>query len=126
MEYVREVGELRGNQGIEEEECVMFVEPIAMIVLSKMQDLPKTLTPESSASSSAREGGDHHTSSSSSSSSEETPNHEEETGNVVGNEPGLKRKQIRIRIKLRYFFFSSSFSRGYALSSSRSFIPKSP
>ncbi|GKV31332.1 hypothetical protein SLEP1_g40028 [Rubroshorea leprosula] len=89
MEYVREVGELRGNQGIEEGECVMSVEPIAMIVPLELQDLPETLTPESSASSSALEGGDHHTSPSSNSPSEETPSREEETGNVVGNEPNL-------------------------------------
>ncbi|GKV43025.1 hypothetical protein SLEP1_g50366 [Rubroshorea leprosula] len=89
MEYVREVGELQGNQGIEEEEYVMSVEPITMIVLPKLQDLPETFTPESSASSSAQEGGDHHTSPSSSSSSKETPSRKEETRNVVGNEPNL-------------------------------------
>ncbi|GKV04876.1 hypothetical protein SLEP1_g16973 [Rubroshorea leprosula] len=55
-----------------------------MIVPSALQDVPETLTPESSASSSARDnGGDHHTSSSSSSSSKETPSFEEGTGDVV-------------------------------------------
>ncbi|GKU97606.1 hypothetical protein SLEP1_g10733 [Rubroshorea leprosula] len=89
MDYVREVGELRGNQGIEEEEHVMSVESIAMIVLPELRDLLETLTSESSASLSAQEGDDHHTSSSSSSSFEETPSREEEMGNVVGNEPYL-------------------------------------
>ncbi|GKV46574.1 hypothetical protein SLEP1_g53546 [Rubroshorea leprosula] len=57
-----------------------------MIVPPALQDLPETMTPESSASSSAREnGGDHHTSSSSSSSSEETPSREEGMGDVVSN-----------------------------------------
>ncbi|GKV01748.1 hypothetical protein SLEP1_g14279 [Rubroshorea leprosula] len=55
-----------------------------MIVPPALQDLPETMTPESSASSSVRDnGGDHHTSSSSSSSSKETPSCEERTGNVV-------------------------------------------
>ncbi|GLT88073.1 hypothetical protein SLE2022_061140 [Rubroshorea leprosula] len=91
MDSVRELREPRGNQGKEEEEeGVMSVEPITMIVLSALQDLPKTLTLESSANSSARgNGGDHHASSSSSSSSEETPSCEEGTGNVDGNDPGL-------------------------------------
>ncbi|GKU97610.1 hypothetical protein SLEP1_g10737 [Rubroshorea leprosula] len=89
MDYFREVGELRGNQGIEEEERVMSAEPIAMIVPPELQDLLETLTSESSASSSAQEGDNHHTSSSSSSSFEETPSCEEETRNVVGNEPDL-------------------------------------
>ncbi|GKV36279.1 hypothetical protein SLEP1_g44428 [Rubroshorea leprosula] len=88
MDFFRELRELRGNQGREEEEeGVISVEPIAMIVPSA---LPETITPESSASSNARDnGGDHHTSPSSSSSSRETPNREEETGNVVGDEPSL-------------------------------------
>ncbi|GLU06115.1 hypothetical protein SLE2022_231730 [Rubroshorea leprosula] len=61
-----------------------------MIVPPALQDLPETITPKSSVSSSARDdGGDHHASPSSSSSSEETPSREEETGNVVGNEPDL-------------------------------------
>ncbi|GKV37450.1 hypothetical protein SLEP1_g45481 [Rubroshorea leprosula] len=87
MDPFRELRELRGNQGQEgEEEGVLSVEPIAMIVPSALQDLPETLTPESSTSSSARgNGGNHHTSSSSSSSSRETPRREERTRNVVGN-----------------------------------------
>ncbi|GKV48708.1 hypothetical protein SLEP1_g55511 [Rubroshorea leprosula] len=91
MDFFRELRELRGNQGRkEEEEGVISVEPIAMIVPPTLQDLPETITLESSASSSAGDdSGDHHISSSSSSSSEETPSREEETGNVVGNEPDL-------------------------------------
>ncbi|GKV14868.1 hypothetical protein SLEP1_g25675 [Rubroshorea leprosula] len=57
-----------------------------MIVPPALQDLPETMTPESSASSSARDnGGDHPTASSSSSSSEETPSHGEGTGDVVSH-----------------------------------------
>ncbi|GKU96177.1 hypothetical protein SLEP1_g9445 [Rubroshorea leprosula] len=87
MDFFRELRELRGNQGKEEEEeGLISVEPIAMIVPPALQDLPEMLTPESSASLSVRDnGGDHHTSSSNSSSSEETPSHEEGIGNVVGN-----------------------------------------
>ncbi|GLT87679.1 hypothetical protein SLE2022_057460 [Rubroshorea leprosula] len=91
MDFFRELRELRGNQGREEEEeGVISVELIAMIVPQALQDLPEKITPESSASSRARDnGGDHHTSPSSSSSSKETPSREDETGNVVGNEPDL-------------------------------------
>ncbi|GKV04598.1 hypothetical protein SLEP1_g16741 [Rubroshorea leprosula] len=53
-----------------------------MIVPPALQDLPETMTPESSTRDN---GGDHHSSSSSSSSSEETPSREEGTGNVVSN-----------------------------------------
>ncbi|GKV39438.1 hypothetical protein SLEP1_g47203 [Rubroshorea leprosula] len=56
MEFVSEVGELRGNQGMEGEENVIAVEPITMIVPPELQDVPETPTPESSASSGAREG----------------------------------------------------------------------
>ncbi|GLT84766.1 hypothetical protein SLE2022_029800 [Rubroshorea leprosula] len=74
MEYVREVGELRGNQGMEREESVISAEPIAMIVPPELQDLPETLTPESSASPSAHEGsGANPSLSSEGSSSENTP-----------------------------------------------------
>ncbi|GKV46506.1 hypothetical protein SLEP1_g53488 [Rubroshorea leprosula] len=81
MEFFREVGELRGNQGMEEEEGVMSVEPIAMIVPPELQDLPKTLTPENSASSSAHEGFDaNHSSPSKGSSSEKTPSAGKDVG----------------------------------------------
>ncbi|GKV46504.1 hypothetical protein SLEP1_g53486 [Rubroshorea leprosula] len=91
MDFFRELRELRGNQGREgEEEGVISIEPITMIVPSALQDLLERITPESTASSSVGDdGGDHHASSPSSLSSEETPSHEEETGNVVGNEPDL-------------------------------------
>ncbi|GKU99758.1 hypothetical protein SLEP1_g12557 [Rubroshorea leprosula] len=87
MDSFRERRELQGNQGIErEEKGVISVKPITMIVPPALQDLPKTMTPESSASSSTRDnGGDHHTSSSSSLSSEETHSREEGTGDVVSN-----------------------------------------
>ncbi|GKU98784.1 hypothetical protein SLEP1_g11734 [Rubroshorea leprosula] len=91
MDFFRELRELRGNQGREEEEeGVISVEPIVMIVPSALQDLLETLTPESNASLSAKDnGGDHHTSLSSSSSFEETPGRKEGTGDVVGNNPDL-------------------------------------
>ncbi|GKV49227.1 hypothetical protein SLEP1_g55989 [Rubroshorea leprosula] len=58
MDSFRELTELRGNQGREEEEeGVISVEPITIIVSPALQDLSKTLTPESSASSSARDNG---------------------------------------------------------------------
>ncbi|GKV48042.1 hypothetical protein SLEP1_g54878 [Rubroshorea leprosula] len=56
MEFVSEVGELRGNQVMEGEENVIAVEPITMIVPPELQDVLGTPTPESSASSGAREG----------------------------------------------------------------------
>ncbi|GKV17629.1 hypothetical protein SLEP1_g28107 [Rubroshorea leprosula] len=86
MEFFREVGELRGNQGMEEEEGVMSVEPIVMIVPPELQDLPKTPTPESNASSSAHEGsGDNHSSPSEGSSSERTPNAGKDVGEGVSS-----------------------------------------
>ncbi|GLT83703.1 hypothetical protein SLE2022_019760 [Rubroshorea leprosula] len=87
MVSLRELTELRGDQGREEEgEGVISMEPITMIVPLALQDLPETTTPESSARSSARDnGGDHHTPSSSSSSSEETPSCGEGTGDVVSH-----------------------------------------
>ncbi|GKV14896.1 hypothetical protein SLEP1_g25699 [Rubroshorea leprosula] len=91
MDFFRELRELRGNQGREEEEeRVISVEPIAMIVPPALQNLPETITPESSANSSARDdSGNNHASPSSSLSSEETPSHGENTGDVAGNVPDL-------------------------------------
>ncbi|GKV29042.1 hypothetical protein SLEP1_g38015 [Rubroshorea leprosula] len=71
MEFVREAGELRGNQGAEGEESVISVEPITMVVPSELQDLPETLTPESSASLGAHEGSGANPSPSSEGSSSE-------------------------------------------------------
>ncbi|GKV40817.1 hypothetical protein SLEP1_g48418 [Rubroshorea leprosula] len=67
--------EFRGNQGGEEEVDVILVEPITMIVPLELQDLPITITPESSASSSAGGGSSERRSSTSSSdsSTEEAP-----------------------------------------------------
>ncbi|GKV49677.1 hypothetical protein SLEP1_g56415 [Rubroshorea leprosula] len=74
MEFFKELRELWGNQGREEEEGVMSMEPIAMIVSLELQDLPKTLTPKSSANSSEHEGfGGRHFSPSEGLSSERTP-----------------------------------------------------
>ncbi|GKV48242.1 hypothetical protein SLEP1_g55068 [Rubroshorea leprosula] len=56
MEFVSEVGELRGNQGVEGEESVISVEPITMVVPPELQDLSETLTSESNASLGAHEG----------------------------------------------------------------------
>ncbi|GKV25424.1 hypothetical protein SLEP1_g34866 [Rubroshorea leprosula] len=90
MDFFRELRELRGNQGGEEEEGVIAAEPIVMIVPSCLQDLPETMTPESSAGSSAGDNGDgHHASPSSSSPSGDSSNHEKEPENVGGNEQGL-------------------------------------
>ncbi|GKV11535.1 hypothetical protein SLEP1_g22784 [Rubroshorea leprosula] len=50
MDFFRE---LRGNQGREEEEGVISVEPIAMIMPLELQDLPETITPESNDGASA-------------------------------------------------------------------------
>ncbi|GKV02463.1 hypothetical protein SLEP1_g14898 [Rubroshorea leprosula] len=55
MEFVSGAGELRGNQGMGEEENVIAVEPITMIVPPELQDVPETPTAESSASSGAHE-----------------------------------------------------------------------
>ncbi|GKV27242.1 hypothetical protein SLEP1_g36435 [Rubroshorea leprosula] len=55
MEFVSEVGELQGNQGMDGEENVMAVEPITMIVPPELQDVPETPTAEGSASSGAHE-----------------------------------------------------------------------
>ncbi|GKV48701.1 hypothetical protein SLEP1_g55504 [Rubroshorea leprosula] len=87
MVSLRELTELRGNQGKEEgEEGVISVEPITMIVPPALQDVPEIMTPEGSASSNAKDnGGDHPTASSSSSSSEETPSREEGRGDVVSH-----------------------------------------
>ncbi|GKU96731.1 hypothetical protein SLEP1_g9933 [Rubroshorea leprosula] len=86
MEFVREVGELWGNQGMEGEEGVMSIEPIAMIVPPELQDLSKTLTPESSARSSTHEGsGANHSSSSEGSSSEKTLSVGEDVGEGVSS-----------------------------------------
>ncbi|GKV36706.1 hypothetical protein SLEP1_g44806 [Rubroshorea leprosula] len=61
-----------------------------MIVPPKLQDLPETITSESSASSSAGDNGDgHHASPSSSPSSGSPSNPEEEPENVGGNELDL-------------------------------------
>ncbi|GLU19814.1 hypothetical protein SLE2022_360400 [Rubroshorea leprosula] len=90
MDFFRELRELRGNQGREEEEGVIAAEPIAMIVPPCLQDVPEPMTPESSASSSAGDNGDGlHASPSSSSSSWDSSNHEREPKNVGGNEQGL-------------------------------------
>ncbi|GKV35866.1 hypothetical protein SLEP1_g44072 [Rubroshorea leprosula] len=56
-----------------------------MIVPPTLQDVPKTMTPESSASLSARYNGGDHPTASSSSSSEETPSCEERMGDVMSN-----------------------------------------
>ncbi|GKV06447.1 hypothetical protein SLEP1_g18345 [Rubroshorea leprosula] len=70
--------EFPGNQGDEEEVDVIFVEPIAMIVPSKLQDSPTIATPKSSTSSSAGGGSDDHwPSTSSDSPMEETPSEAE-------------------------------------------------
>ncbi|GKV01993.1 hypothetical protein SLEP1_g14487 [Rubroshorea leprosula] len=71
--------ELQGNQGGEDEVDVISVEPITMIVPSELQDLPRTITLESSASSSATGGsGDRRSlTSSNDSSAEETPSEAE-------------------------------------------------
>ncbi|GKV43181.1 hypothetical protein SLEP1_g50506 [Rubroshorea leprosula] len=62
MVSLREISELRGNQGRDgEEEAVLSVEPITMIVPPELQDSPETMAPEGSASSSAKDDdGDHH------------------------------------------------------------------
>ncbi|GKV07209.1 hypothetical protein SLEP1_g19007 [Rubroshorea leprosula] len=76
-----EARELRGNQGREVEEGIISMEPIAMIVPLKLQDLLETITPKSSTSS--RTHGDfdgHHSSLSKGSSSEGTPSAEEGMG----------------------------------------------
>ncbi|GKV28125.1 hypothetical protein SLEP1_g37210 [Rubroshorea leprosula] len=87
MVSLRELSELRGNQGGDgEEEGVLLVEPITMIVPPELQDSQETMAPEGNASSSARDdGGDHHVAPSSSSSSEKTPSHEEGMGDVVSH-----------------------------------------
>ncbi|GKV47800.1 hypothetical protein SLEP1_g54662 [Rubroshorea leprosula] len=87
MVSLRELTELRGNQGREGgEEGVISVEPITMIVPPALQDVPETMASESSTSSSARDnGGDHPSAPSSSSSSEGTPGHEEGAGDVVSH-----------------------------------------
>ncbi|GKV49003.1 hypothetical protein SLEP1_g55777 [Rubroshorea leprosula] len=73
MDFVSEIGELRGNQGMEGEGNVITVEPITMIVPPELQDVPETPTPERSASSGAREGSSANpTPSSEGSSSENT------------------------------------------------------
>ncbi|GKV53055.1 hypothetical protein SLEP1_g59603 [Rubroshorea leprosula] len=87
MDFSRELRELRGNQSREEEEVVIAAEPIAMIVPPELQDLPETLTLESSASSNAGDNGNGHRDSPSSSSS--SGNHEPEPENVGGIEQGL-------------------------------------
>ncbi|GKV36258.1 hypothetical protein SLEP1_g44407 [Rubroshorea leprosula] len=90
MDFFRELRELRGNQGREEEEGVIAAEPIAIIVPPELQDLPETITSESNASSSTGDNGDgHHASPSSSSSFGGPSNHEEEPENVGGNEQDL-------------------------------------
>ncbi|GKV51565.1 hypothetical protein SLEP1_g58207 [Rubroshorea leprosula] len=71
MDFVSEIGELRGNQGMEGEENVIAVEPITMIVPLELQDVPETPTPESSASSGAHEGSGANPSPSSEGSSSE-------------------------------------------------------
>ncbi|GKV42227.1 hypothetical protein SLEP1_g49659 [Rubroshorea leprosula] len=74
MEFFRELRELRGNQEREEEEGVVFVEPIVMIVPLVLQDLSESITPKSSSSWSAAGGfGSRHSLSSRSSSLEVTP-----------------------------------------------------
>ncbi|GKU99597.1 hypothetical protein SLEP1_g12421 [Rubroshorea leprosula] len=74
MASFHDARELWGNQGREDEVDVISVEPITMIVPPKLQDLPRTLTPESSTSSSTGgDSGDHRSSTSSDSSTEETP-----------------------------------------------------
>ncbi|GKV52375.1 hypothetical protein SLEP1_g58961 [Rubroshorea leprosula] len=91
MASFHDVRELRGNQGGEDEVDVISVEPIAMIVPPELQDLPGTITSESSASSSAGGGfGDHRSSTSSDSSVEETPS---EVGGV--EEGGCSASVIR-------------------------------
>ncbi|GKV47373.1 hypothetical protein SLEP1_g54278 [Rubroshorea leprosula] len=100
MEFFREVGELRGNQGMEEEEGVMSVEPIAMIVLSELQDFSETLTPESSASSSAHEGsGVNCSSSSEGSSSEKTPSDGEDVGEGVSS-PSPESVEVNVNVPM--------------------------
>ncbi|GKV48903.1 hypothetical protein SLEP1_g55690 [Rubroshorea leprosula] len=56
MASFHDVRELRGNQGREEEEGVILVEPIAMIVPPELQDVPETIALGSSTNSSA-DGG---------------------------------------------------------------------
>ncbi|GKV25974.1 hypothetical protein SLEP1_g35344 [Rubroshorea leprosula] len=87
MVSLRELTELRGNQGREEEgEGVISVEPITIIVPPTLQDVPETMTPGSNANSSARDnGGDHPTASSSNSSSEEASSRGEGMGDVVSH-----------------------------------------
>ncbi|GKV12386.1 hypothetical protein SLEP1_g23536 [Rubroshorea leprosula] len=90
MDFFRELRELRGNHGREEEEGVIAAEPIAMIVPPKLQDFPETITSESNASSSAGDNGDgHHASPSISSSSGSPSNPKEEPESVGGNELDL-------------------------------------
>ncbi|GKV06921.1 hypothetical protein SLEP1_g18738 [Rubroshorea leprosula] len=100
MEFFREVGELQGNQGMEEEEGVMSVKSIAMIVPPELQDLPETPTPESSANSSAREGfGDNHSSPSEGSSLERTPNVGEDMGEGMSN-PLLESVEVNLDVPM--------------------------
>ncbi|GKV37278.1 hypothetical protein SLEP1_g45326 [Rubroshorea leprosula] len=86
MDFFRELRELRGNQGKEEEEGVILTEPIVMIVLLELQDLSEIITPESSANASAY--GDsigHHSAASKDSSSVRTPNEAGDEGEGVSS-----------------------------------------
>ncbi|GKV50036.1 hypothetical protein SLEP1_g56751 [Rubroshorea leprosula] len=87
MVSLREISELRGNQGKGgEEEAVLSMEPITMIVPPELQDSQKTMAPEGNASSNARDdSSDHPTTSSSSLSTEETPSREEGMWDVVSS-----------------------------------------
>ncbi|GKV30683.1 hypothetical protein SLEP1_g39468 [Rubroshorea leprosula] len=74
MDSFQDLRELRGNQGKEEEEGVILVEPITMIVLPELQDLPETIILESSVGSSAGgDSGNHYSSASRDSSTKGTP-----------------------------------------------------
>ncbi|GKV37280.1 hypothetical protein SLEP1_g45328 [Rubroshorea leprosula] len=86
MGLFREPRELWGNQGREEEEGVILMEPIVMIVLLELQDLPKIITSESSANASAYgDSAGHHSAASKDSSSEGTPNEAGDEGKGVSS-----------------------------------------
>ncbi|GKV21271.1 hypothetical protein SLEP1_g31265 [Rubroshorea leprosula] len=74
MDSFQDLREFQGSQGREEEEGLISMEPITMIVPLELQNLPKTITPESSVGSSAGgDSDDHRSSSSKDSSLERTP-----------------------------------------------------
>ncbi|GKV11420.1 hypothetical protein SLEP1_g22681 [Rubroshorea leprosula] len=111
MEFFRELRELWVNQGREEEKGVMSVEPIAMIVPSKLRDLLETIMPESNASSSADgDSSGHHSSPSNSSSSKRTPNDKGNEMEAPQNLPARFRFRVALHHEVAY---GTSTIKGY-------------